>query len=240
MRSWSLDSSGPLGSHALLVSCPHEHLSRKEHWAAVSFHVFPRQRESFPRMDNVEITDFKPQEKQHTHRLGDLPLARSWSLALRARWSPRTDTHLFLFWLPTVPAVSSERRFTLLVSCPSGACLNRSLLRAVSRWVPCCHCSAISLECRAAICIRCRCLTRLVFAIVITSSFGNTKGKLLPKLKKVTVNISSTFCVLQGSRDNVCGFSTSSTLVSHVHLRPHGGPRVNQSRSAAPGNGCGR
>ena len=117
------------------------------------------------------------QEKQHAHLLGDLPLARSWSLALRARRSPRTDAHLFLFWLPTVPAVSSERRLTLLVSCPSGACLNRSLLRAMSRQVPCCHCS-VSLERRAAICIRCRCLTRLVFASV-TSSFGNTKlGKV--------------------------------------------------------------
>ena len=76
------------------------------------------------------------QEKQHAHLLGDLPLARSWSLALQARWSPRTDSHLFLFWLPTVPAVSSERGLTLLVSCPSGACLNRSLLRAMSRQVP--------------------------------------------------------------------------------------------------------
>ena len=65
---------------------------------------------------------------------------------------------------------------------PSGACLNRSLLRAMSGQVPCCHCSAIFLECRAAICIRCRCLIRLVFASVITSSFGNTKGKLFPKL----------------------------------------------------------
>ena len=76
------------------------------------------------------------QEKQHAHLLGDLPLARSWSLALQARWSPRTDAHLFLLWLPTVPPVSSERRLTLLVSCPSGACLNRSLLRAMSRQVP--------------------------------------------------------------------------------------------------------
>ena len=76
------------------------------------------------------------QEKQHAHLLGDLPLARSWSLALRARWSSRTDAHLFLLWLPTVPAVSSERRLTLLVSCPSGACFNRSLLRAISHQVP--------------------------------------------------------------------------------------------------------
>ena len=178
------------------------------------------------------------QEKQHAHLLGDLPLARSWSLALRARRSPRTDAHLFLFWLPTVPAVSSERRLTLLVSCPSGACLNRSLLRAMSRQVPCCHCS-VSLERRAAICIRCQCLTRLVFASV-TSSFGNTKLRKVncsQNLKKVTANISSTFYMLQGSTDSVCSLSTSSALVSHVHLRPHGGPRVNRSRSAAPGNG---
>ena len=194
----------------------------------------------FPRIDNAEITDFNLKRSNTLTLLGDLRLARSWSLALRARWSPCTDAYHFLFWLPTVPAVSSERRLTLLVSCPSGACLNRSLLRAMSRQVPCCHCSAFSLERRAAICIRCRCLTRLVFASVITSSLGNTKGKRFTKLKKVTANISSTFCMLQGSTDSVYGFSTSSSLVSHVHLRPHGGPRVNRSRSAAPGNSCGR
>ena len=87
----------------------------------------------FPRIDNAETSTSR---EKHAHLLGDLPLARSWSLALRARWSPRTDAHLFLFWLPTVPAVSSERRLTLLVSCPPGACLNRSLLRAMSRQVP--------------------------------------------------------------------------------------------------------
>ena len=88
-------------------------------------------------------------------------------------------------------------RHTLLVSCPSGVCLNRSLLRAMSRQVPCCHCSAVSLERRAAICIRCRCLTWLVFASecsFITSSIGNTKGKLFTKSKL----ISRTFCMLQG------------------------------------------
>ena len=47
----------------------------------------------------------------------------------------------------------------------------------------CCHCSAVSLECRAAICIRCRSLTRLVFARV-TSFFGNTKGKLFTEFKR--------------------------------------------------------
>ena len=35
----------------------------------------------------------------------------------------------------------------------SGACLNRSPLRAMTRQVPCCHCSAVSLERRAATCI---------------------------------------------------------------------------------------
>ena len=75
-------------------------------------------------------------------------------------------------------------RDTLLVSYPSGVCLNRSLLRAMSRQVLCCHFSAVSLERRAAIWIRCRCLTRLVFASecsFITSSIGNTKGKLFMK-----------------------------------------------------------
>ena len=70
------------------------------------------------------------------------------------------------------------------------------------------------------------------------SSIGSTKGTLdwLRNLKKVTANISSTFCMPQGSTDSVCGLSTSSALASHVHLRQHGGPRVNRSRSAAPGN----
>ena len=64
----------------------------------------------------------------------------------------------------------------------------------------CYHRSSVSLERWAAICIRCRCLTHgLVFASVITFSFGNMKGKLFTKLKKVTANISSTYCMLQGS-----------------------------------------
>ena len=65
----------------------------------------------------------------------------------------------------------------------------------------CCHCYAVSLERRAAICIRSRCLTRLVFA---------SEGRLVTRkvncsrsLKKVTANISSTFCTLQGSTDSV-------------------------------------
>ena len=173
------------------------------------------------------------QEKQHAHLLGDLPLARSWSLALRARWSPLTDAHLFLFWLPTVPAV--RRKGGSLSWGPPGACLNRSLLRAMSRQVPCCHCWAVSLERRAAICIR-----RLVFASV-TSSFGNTKGKLFTKFKKSNgEHLFDLLHRLQGSTDSVCGLSTSSALVSHVHLRPHGGPHINRSRSAAPGNACGQ
>ena len=137
-------------------------------------------------------------------------------------------------------------RHTLLVSCPSGVCLNRSLLRAMSRQVPCCHCSAVSLERQAAICIRSRCLTRLVFASecgFITSSIFVTgkvncsrksKGEHLFDL----LHAAGHLCKL--STDSVCGFSTSSALVSHIHLRPHNGPRVNRSWSAAPGNACGR
>ena len=114
------------------------------------------------------------QEKQHAHLLGDLTLACSWSLALRARWSPRTDAHLFLFWLPTVPAVSSERRLTLLFRAHLvPAWTGVSWERWAARFL-------LPLLRRAAICIRCRCLTRLVFASV-TSSFGNTKGKLFTK-----------------------------------------------------------
>ena len=99
----------------------------------------------------------------------------------------------------------------------------------------CCHCYAVSLKRRAAICIRSRCLTRLVFASegrLVTRKVNSSRS-----LQKVTANISSTFCTLQGSTDSVCGLSTSSALVSHVHLRPHGDPRVNRSRSAAPGCG---
>ena len=79
-------------------------------------------------------------------------------------------------------------RHTLPVLCPSGVCLNRSLLGAMSHQGPCCHRSAVSLQRRAATCIRYWCLTRLVFASVcgfIISSIGNMKGKLY---------ISSTFC----------------------------------------------
>ena len=71
-----------------------------------------------------------------------------------------------------------------MVLCPSGVCLNRSLLRAMSRQVPCCNCSAVSLVRRAAICICCRCLTRLVFASecgFITSSIRNKKSTLFTK-----------------------------------------------------------
>ena len=175
------------------------------------------------------------QEKQHAHLLGDLPPARSWSLALRARWSPRTDAHryLFLFWLLIVPAVSSERRLTLLVSCPSGACLSDEPPGS------CCHCSAVSLECRAAICIHVGVSPDWCSPATLLPLFTR-KVNCSRNLKKVTANNSSTFCMLQGSTDSVCGLSTCSALVSHVHLRPHGGPRVNQSRSAAPGNACGR
>ena len=125
----------------------------------------------FPRIDNADF-NFK-----RNNTLTCSAICRSLAVGLlpSARWSPRTDAHLFLFWLPTVPAVSSERRRTLLVSCPSGACQ-----------VSCCHCMLRRfMERRAAICIRCRCLTRLVFASVITSSIGtgNTKGKLFTKSK---------------------------------------------------------
>ena len=179
----------------------------------------------FPRIDNAEITDFN---FKRNSTLTCSAICRSLALGL----VPSGHDGLLVQTLISFSCGCQQfrlsprkgSRLTLLVSCPSGACLNRSLLRAMSRQVPCCHCSAVSLERRAAISIRCRCLTRLVFASVITSSFGNTKGKLF---MKVTANISSTFCMLQGSTDSVCGFSTSSALVSHIHFRPNGGPRVN-------------
>ena len=133
----------------------------------------------FPR--NAETSTSRETTRSPARRFA----ARSWSLALRARWSSHTDAHLFLFWLPTVPAVSSERRLTLLVSCPSGACLNRSLLRAMSRQVP--AATAAPFLCSAgqryAYAVGVSPVTRLVFASV-TSSFGNTKGKLFTKFKE--------------------------------------------------------
>ena len=186
----------------------------------------------FPR--NAETSTSRETTRSPARRFA----ARSW----QARWFSHTDAHLFLFWLPAVPAVSSERRLTLLVSCPSGACLNRSFLRAMSRQVPAATCCAVSLERRAAICIRCRCLTGDPTGVRQRHFFPQVTRKVncSRNLKKVTANISSTFCMLQGSTDSVCGLSTSSALVSHLHLRPHGGLRVNRSRSAAPGNACGR
>ena len=50
--------SSAVGSNAFLVSCPPEHQTRKERWAAASFHKFPRPRESLSGIDNAEITDF--------------------------------------------------------------------------------------------------------------------------------------------------------------------------------------
>ena len=144
------------------------------------------------------------------------------------------------FWLPTVAAVSSERRLTLLVLCPSGACLNRSLLRAMSRQVPCCHCSAVSLERRAAICIRCRCLTRLVFASVITSSFGNTKGKLFTKLKKSNGKHLFDLLHAAGQYRQRMRFQHLFSSRFARSLTPARWPGANRSRCAAPGNACGR
>ena len=145
----------------------------------------------FPRIDNAETSTSRETTRSCT-LLGDLPLARSWSLALRVRWSPRTDAHLFLF----VAANRSGCLFGKAAHSPGfvpGWCLpEQESLESDEPPGSCCHCPAVSLERQAAICIRCRCLTRLVFA---RSPLRLVTGKVScsRNFKKVTANISSTF-----------------------------------------------
>ena len=129
----------------------------------------------FSRIDNAETSTSRETTRSPARRF-----AARWLLV---SCPPGTMVssyrrHLFPFWLPTVPAVSSERRITLLVSYPSA---HQESLESDEPPGSCYHCSSVSLERRAAICISCQCLTRLVFASVITSSIGNTKGKLFTK-----------------------------------------------------------
>ena len=137
----------------------------------------------FPRIDNAEITDFN---FKRNNTLTCSAICRSLAPGL-------------------LPSGHDGRLVQTLISFSSGCQQFRLFLRKggsglVPVWclpeqeslesdeppssLNCCHCSAVSLERWAAICIRCRCLTRLVFASVITSSSGNTKGKLFTKLKK--------------------------------------------------------
>ena len=156
----------------------------------------------FPRIDNAEITDSISTSRETTRSPARLFAARS-----------------FLVSCPPGTMVSSYRRSSLsLLAANSSGCFFGKASHSpgsVPVWclheqeslesdeppgsLNCCHCSAVSLERWAGICICCRCLTGLVFANVITSFSGNTKGKLFTKLKKVTANISSTYCMLQGS-----------------------------------------
>ena len=105
----------------------------------------------FPRIDNAEITDFN---YKRNNTLTCSAICRSLALGLL----PSGHDGLLVQTLISFSCGCQQFRLSLLKggSCsPSGACLNRSLLRAMSRQVPCCHCPAVTLERRAAISIRC-------------------------------------------------------------------------------------
>ena len=126
-------------------------------------------------------------------------------------------------------AVSSYRRSSLsLLAANSSGCLfgkaahspgfvpvwclpEQESLESVEPPSCCCHCSAGQLY---------------AYAVGVSSDWCSPASSRLPLVtrkvncsqnqKKVTANISSTFCMLQGSTDSVCGFSTSSALFSDV------------------------
>ena len=189
----ALESSGPLGSHALLVSRPPEHQSRKERWAAVSF---LDKEKVFPRIDNAETSTSRETTRSP------------------ARWFAARS---LLVSCPPGTMVSSYRRSSLsflAASLRNEGSLSWFRARLVPAW------TGVSWERwaarfllpllrRAAICIRCRCLTRLVFASV-TSSFGNTEGKLFTKFKKT--NGEHLFDLLRAAGQYVTAYAVSAPL----------------------------
>ena len=101
--------------------------------------VFPDQEKVCPRIANAEITDFN---FKRNNTLTCSAICRSLLVSCPPGTMVSSYGRSFLSLLAaTCSAVSSDRpaRHTLLVSCPSGVCLNRSLLGAMSRQVPCCH-----------------------------------------------------------------------------------------------------
>ena len=152
-----------VGSHVLLVSCPPKHHSRKERWAAVSFHMFPQPREVCPRIDNDEISGFNFKRNNtpacsaicRSLALGLLPSGHNglliqmlicfssgcylFRLSLRKGGSPYSPGFVPAWCLPEQESLESDE--------PPGSLL--PLLRRV-----------FNLERPAAICIRCWCLTR--------------------------------------------------------------------------------
>ena len=164
----------------------------------------------FPRIDNVETSTTRSPARRFAAR----------SLLVSCPPGTMVSSYRRSFWLPTVPAVSSERgheQESLESDEPPGSF---------------CHCSAGQ---------------PYAYAVGVSPDWCSPASLLPLVTRKVNcsrslknwrrTSISSTFCALRGSTWSVCGLSTSSALVSHVHIRPHGGPRVNRSRSAAPGNG---
>ena len=129
------------------------------------------------------------QEKQHAHLLGDLPLARSWSLALQARWSSYRLSSLSL-----LAANSSGCLFGKRAHSPGFVpvwCLpEQESLESDEPPGSCCHCSAGQ---------------PYAYAVGVSPDWCSP-ASLLPlvtrkvncsrSLKKLTANISST-CALQ-------------------------------------------
>ena len=207
-----------VGGHALLVSSAWTPVSKR----ALS-HRFASMRsldqeKVCPRIDNAEITDFN---FKRNNTLTCWAICRSLLVSCppgtiissyRRLISFSSGCHLFCcLFGPTA-------RHILLVSCPSGVCLCRSLLGAMSRQVPCCRVTdppflrsggqpyAYALVSHPR--------TQLVFASVcgfITSSIGNTKGKLFTK-KAINHMHLFEFDLLQGIFAVLTAYAVSSLL----------------------------
>ena len=230
----ALQSSGPLGSPSLLVSCPPEHQSRKERWAAVSY---LDKEKVFPRIDNAKTSTSRETTRSPARQFAARSLLVSCPPGTMVSSYRRSSRSL-------LDANSSGCLFGKAAHSPGFVpvwCLPEqqslesdeppdSLLPLLRRFfgAPGSHMHTLSVSHPTGVHQR-------HFFLLVTRKVNCSRN-----LKKVTANISSTFCMLQGSTNSVCGLSTSSALVLHVHLRRHGGPRVNRSRSAAPGNACGR
>ena len=181
-------------------SLPPEHQPRKGRWAAVSFHVFSRPRESLSE-------DCQLQEKQHAHLLSDLPLAPGLlppghdGLFVQALISFSSGCHLFCCLF------GSAARHTLLVSCPSGVCLNRSLLGAwAARFLDVTDPPFLRSGGHTLLC-----LTRLVFTSVC--GFITRKVNCLRKRRSYASLRVRPSAGHLCSTVSVCGFITSSALV---------------------------
>ena len=77
----ALQSSGPPGSHALLFSCPPEHQSRKERWAAVGFPCVPSTMRK-----GIDYADFNV-KKNNTFTCSAICRVHSWIVSSYRRSS---------------------------------------------------------------------------------------------------------------------------------------------------------